>query len=43
MTLIDERNLTNEEQDVLDCIDFPQKYCEACQIDKFVQALVDEF
>jgi hypothetical protein len=43
MAIIDERNLTIEERDVLDCIDFPQKYCDACKIDKFVQALADEF
>ena len=43
MTLIDGRNLTDVETAVLDYIDFPQKYCEACQIDKFVQALKDEF
>ncbi|MDD3123667.1 MAG: hypothetical protein PHC62_09185 [Candidatus Izemoplasmatales bacterium] len=43
MTIIDGRNLTTEERDVLDCIDFPQKYCDTCQIDKFVRELKNEF
>jgi len=42
MTIIDERKIPIEQQTFLEYIDFPQKYCDACKISKFIEALKNE-